>query len=184
MRIDIIKIINLALLFSVCSYANALDTSSEEKICSEIGFKRKTEAFGNCVLELAERNTNTQPSSNPDDATCKKYGFKSGTTDYAKCRQQIDLAREQANQQRLKYEEEQRIYNAQVEEQKKQRQKAASMALLGMGLGMMSGQNPGGGYSNFSGSPPVPPQNLNRTYILPGGKIMNCNSTGSVTNCF
>ncbi len=184
MRTKFIKITNLAIVCLMSASVCAFDTSSEEKICSDIGFKRKTEAFGNCVLDLLERNKSSSLAANdPDDATCKKYGFRQGTSDYAKCRQQIDMAKQQANQDRLRFEEEQRRYKAQLEEQKRQRERAAGMAMLGMGLGMMSGQSPGN-YSNYSATPPSPPQNMNRTYVLPGGKIMNCNTTGSITNCF
>jgi hypothetical protein len=35
--------------------AIALDTSSEEQTCVDIGFKRQTEPFANCVLQLLER---------------------------------------------------------------------------------------------------------------------------------
>ncbi len=184
MRANLIKITYVATLAFLCGHVNALETSSEERTCAEIGFKRKTEAFGNCVLDLLERGKSSSIASNdPDDATCKKYGFRSGTSDYAKCRQQIDMAKQQANQDRIRFEEEQRRYQAQLDEQKKQRERAAGMAMLGMGLGMMSGQNPGG-YSNYSPVTPPSPQSMNRTYMLPGGKIMNCSTTGNITNCF
>ena len=42
----------------LASNATALDTSNEEKTCSEIGFKKKTEAHANCVLELISRKKN------------------------------------------------------------------------------------------------------------------------------
>lgn len=39
----------------IANDAVALDTRLEEKICSEIGFKKKSEAFAECVLELITR---------------------------------------------------------------------------------------------------------------------------------
>lgn len=195
MRTSLIKIVHLLLVPFICINAYAIDTSAEEKTCSEIGFKRKTEAFGNCVLELVQRKggqSNRQPaqtanqspaSNDPDDATCRKYGFRAGTNEYAQCRQQIDQARQDAQRQQAQYEAQQRQYQAQLNEQKQQREAAASMALLNMGLGMMAGGSPA---NNFAPPPvaPQPPQNLNRTYMLPGNRIMTCNTTGTITNCF
>jgi hypothetical protein len=195
MRTSPIRIAKLLFFCIIAGNVFALDTSVEEKTCSEIGFKRKTEAFGNCVLELFQRKggqdarnqsqtAGQAPISNdPDDATCRKYGFKAGTNEYAQCKQQIAQAKQDAQRQQAQYEAQQRQYQAQLIEQKRQRETAASMALLNMGLGMMAGGSP---QTNF-GPPPVapqPPANLNRTYILPGGRMMNCNTTGSITNCF
>ena len=151
------------------------DTSNEEATCQSIGFKRKTEAFANCVLELISRNQSAKESSSndPDDATCRKYGFRPKSNEYAQCRLQIDQARQEGQRQQAQYE-------AQIAEQKKQRSQAAGLALMQMGAGISSGAyNASNGY----GSLPTPP-NPNRTYILPGGRIMNCTTTGSVTNCF
>ena len=116
MRTSINKIVGTLVLlffFTLCGNVYALDTSTEEKTCSEIGFKRKTEAFGNCVLELVQRKggqvnrqssqtVSQSPLSNdPDDATCRKYGFRAGTNEYAQCRQQIDQARQDSQRQQV-----------------------------------------------------------------------------------
>jgi hypothetical protein len=190
MRSTAFKIISLSLIFFT-SHVNALDTTSEEKTCSEIGFKRKTEAFGNCVLELVQRR-GSQPrsqssqvvnSNDPDDATCRKYGFRAGTNEYAQCKQQIDQARLDAQRQQAQFEAQQRQYQSQLDEHKKRRSDAANLAMLQMGLGMMAG----GSSSSNVPPPPVAPQSpqfLNRTYFLPGGQRMTCNSTGNITNCF
>jgi Zn-dependent protease with chaperone function len=49
-----VKVIATASLLFWSSLAICLDTSQEEKVCSDIGFKKKTPAYGECVLELAE----------------------------------------------------------------------------------------------------------------------------------
>jgi len=54
MRSTSFKIIAAASLLFWSSLAICLDTSQEEKVCSDIGFKKKTPAYGECVLELAE----------------------------------------------------------------------------------------------------------------------------------
>lgn len=161
----------------------ALDTSTEEAQCTEIGFKKKTQAYADCVLELLDRRT-TQNGRDPDDATCRKYGFKPKSDNYAACRQQIDMARQDAQRQQAQYEQQQAQYEAQLAERKRERDKQRSLAMLQMGLGMLSGQyNANNAYGTIP-SAPIPPQNLPRTYILPGGKAMSCTTTGTVTSCF
>lgn len=193
MRTAIIKITFLLIAFFGVSIAYALDTSNEEKTCVDIGFERKTEAFGNCVLELVNRGgsgsrqTSQQFSSNsadPDDATCRKYGFRVGTNEYAQCKQQIDQARSDAKRQQAQFEQQQKQYQNQLDAQKKRRSDEANMALLVAGLRLMEG---GRGSNYGSGAvpvAPVAPQIQNRTYILPGGQSMNCSTTGTITNCF
>ena len=162
------------------SQVSSIDTSSEEASCMDLGFKRKTPAFANCVLELMERKENSTASTDPDDATCRKYGFKRKTNEYATCRQQIEQAKVQAAQQQAQYQQQQKQYQAQLDEQKRQRSVAAGLALMQLGTGISSGAY---NANNAYGSLPTPP-NPNRTYILPGGKMMNCTTTGTVTNCF
>jgi hypothetical protein len=161
---------------------SAFDTSAEESTCVDIGFKRKTPAFANCVLQLLERKDASVPqnASDPDDATCRKYGFKPKTNEYATCRQQIDQARAQAAQQQAQYLQQQKQYQAQLDEQQRQRSVAAGLALMQLGTGISSGTY---NANNAYGTMPTPP-NPNRTYILPGGRTMNCTTTGTVTNCF
>ena len=176
------KITIFIFTFFISDLAFSIDTSLEEATCADIGFKRKTESFAKCVLDLVGRQSNqTNTASNdPDDLTCKKYGFKPKTNEYASCRLQIDQARQDAQRQQAQYSQQQQQYQAQQEEQKRQRSVAAGLALMQMGAGISSGAyNPSNGY----GSLPTPP-NLNRTYILPNGKVMNCTTTGTVTNCF
>lgn len=158
----------------------SVDTSSEEAACLDLGFKKKTAPYANCVLELLERKESASASNDPDDNTCRKYGFKRKTNEYATCRQQIDQARAQAAQQQAQYQAQQRQYQAQLDEQKRQRSVAAGLALMQLGTGISSGAY---NANNAYGSIPTPP-NPNRTYILPGGKTMNCTTTGTVTNCF
>jgi hypothetical protein len=174
MRTSIKQIIFCTSL-AFCYNVFALDTSQHEKTCSEIGFKKKTEAHANCVLEILSRQSGSRPtvspsaSSNPDDATCKSYGFKPGTNSYGECRQRLDFSRQQVAQKQREHEEQKRQYDAQLAEQKRQRQAAAGLALMQMSSGLMN--------------PPKPPPPTNQTIVTPGG-IVNCHTTGTVTNCF
>jgi len=186
------RILASSVFFTFCvGQATALDTSREEAECQEIGFKKKTPAFANCVLELVDRrggSSRSTPSApnggDADDATCKKYGFKPKTDNYALCRQQIDVARQQAQQQQAQYAQQKADYEAQLAAQQKERDRRKNMAMLQMGLGLLSGQY--NSSNSFGALPqaPVPPANQNRTYLLPGGKMMNCSTSGSVTTCF
>jgi hypothetical protein len=187
MRTTTIQVIFISALFWACP-SFGLDTSTQEKTCAEIGFKKKTESFGNCVLELVSRggvgSSQSNQSNDPDDATCKKYGFRPSTNEYAQCRLQIDQARADAQRQQAQFEQQQKQYQDQLDAQKKRRSDAANMAMLSMGLGMMAG---GGANNSVSGAVPVAPiapPIQNRTYTLPGGQRMNCTTTGTITNCF
>ena len=184
-------VILIVLLFCV-GLAHALDTSEQELACQDIGFKKRTPAFANCVLELMERRSAQKPepiqtynSNDPDDATCQKYGFKPRTNEYSNCKQQIDLARQQAQQQQAQYEEQKRQYDAQMAEYKKRRETAASLALMQCGLNMMSTGNCSG-VRNVGPAPiaPMAPSYGPRTYYLPGNRVMTCTTSGNITNCF
>lgn len=116
----------------------------------------------------------------PDDLKCKSFGFKFGSKDYGECRIKLEAIASQNIQQQKADElkkqqfdaqlaEQKRALDAQVDAQKRQRQLQASQALLN--------------YSQTLSNPaPVAP--ANQTYIMPSGKMMNCTTTGTTTNCF
>lgn len=175
-----LAILGSSLAFFLAFPAHAIDTSEEEAQCLDIGFKRKTTAFANCVLELVDRRgSSVSQTQDPDDVTCRKYGFKPKTDNYAACRQQIDQARQQAQQQQAAYAQQKAEYDALVAEQKREKDRQRGLALLQIAAGLSSGRS-----NPMLPSAPTPPQNYNRTYILPGGKMMNCNTVGSTTTCF
>jgi len=59
MRTQIFKVIVLLFIAPILSPAFAFDTSTEEKTCSEIGFKPRTEKFENCVSEPYSHKNNS-----------------------------------------------------------------------------------------------------------------------------
>ena len=184
----------VAILTMLGGQAIALDLTKHQQTCSEIGFKPKTPAFGECVLELHGRDSKTNSSKpaqanstqtvtpqqnargdgTPDHATCAKYGFQAGTTEYSQCRMQIDTARKQA-------EEQERQYQDQLAAQARAKEEAQGEALFLLGMGMLSGAQPNRRSNNF---PLIQPPRRNHTYTLPNGRIMTCNTNGSFTNCF
>lgn len=178
---SIIKITLVVLVLGV-NVSWALDTSSEENTCAEIGFKRKTEPFANCVLELVRRKSNKAPvsaapppvvSSNPDDAICLNNGYKPGTNEFTQCRLQINNAKAQA-----------------AKEAQDQKEAAAYRELGAVGARMMASPSPYffqglGAALNGQVAPGPPPMDMSgpRIYNLPGGKTLNCTTMGNVTNC-
>ena len=196
MRSVTLKIILLCLSFVVSSPSFGIDTKEEEKTCTDIGFKKKTESFANCVLELINRkgstrttaqSTQTQTiSNNPDDITCNNYGFKIGTNDFAQCRQQINTARQQAQLQQQQYEQQKRQYDEQQALIEKERKRQQSQRLFDMSQRLASGQSLTDVGRAGMGLPPLQQPTLpsNQTFVMPNGRTMTCTTTGSITNCF
>jgi len=141
MRTPIIKValVALGLLGGVVFAANL---SEYEKTCQELGFKKRTPAYGECVLELDRRAKGSQAQGervraeqqqrqdaqqqqraqeedlargdgSADHQTCYQYGFRLGTPHYAECRQKIDLARQDLAARQRAYDEDMRRYEEQ-----------------------------------------------------------------------
>lgn len=170
MRTSIIKINFFLFAFlSLPIAANGL--AQHETTCIELGFKKRTPAYGECVLELHRRESNSksqgvssyQIGENPknqvqtqlngdgtvEHQTCNRFGFVIGTSSYSECRLKIDIAkREQAQKQvayeaeQRRYQEELRRYEAQVAELEKERERRKGEAMLRFGLALMGGTSP------------------------------------------
>ena len=202
----------VATLLMVGSQAMALDLTNYENICAEIGFKKKTPAFGECVLELHSREgktspakqkqvqaTNNQGDGTPDHETCVKYGFQAGSSDYSQCRMQIDIAKkEQAqNQARFeadqrRYEEEKRQYDVRVAEFEKEKERRRGLAMMQFGAALASGTsrsftenlaNAGRQSLGLAPAPPRQPSIQNFTITTPGG-MRSCTVMRNHINCF
>jgi hypothetical protein len=187
MRVTAIKIIFAGFAFWTC-IAQAIDLSSYEQTCQEIGFKRKTPAFGECVLDLAERagQTSSAPMST-DDQTCQKYGFKPKTQAFAECKFKLDMAKQEGAQAQEKYAREKAEYDRQVAAMQREQEKARAMKQLELGLRMMGGQSPVNAINSVgTGAPIAPsmPSPINQTITTPSGRMINCTTIGNNTNCF
>jgi hypothetical protein len=187
MRSTFIKIV-LSLLVLIPEIALSLDTLDEEKKCKEIGFKKNTEAYGNCVLELIDRKKSESSisavSNDADGQLCLRYGYKPNTNDFANCKLKIDQARADAASRQAAYDENKRQFDAQMAEYQRQKAIAANMALMQCGLNMMSGASCSGARV---GPPPIAPRPLSpmtQTITMPSGRTVNCTTTGSITNCY
>lgn len=121
-----------------------------------------------------------------DDRKCQSYGMKPGTSTYGNCRFQLDLVRRQENaafdaeeRQRAAQKElidvQNRQARRQAEENEKSERRRNAAAMIGAGAALLGG-------------PQIPSQQPNvtktETIRLPSGRIMNCTTTGSITNCF
>lgn len=175
--------------FALVTAANATDLSSYEAICKDIGFKKKTEAFGECVLELAEReqsSKSSQPTS-ADDQTCQKYGFKPKTQAFAECKFKLDMGKKESAQAQEKYAREKAEYDRQVAAMQREQEKARAMKQLELGLRMMGGQSPVNAINSVGTNAPIAPSipsPINQTITTPSGRMINCTTIGNNTNCF
>ena len=120
MKIDTNKLY-LMLTFSLASHvAIAMDTSAQEKICRDIGFKPKTEKFASCVIELISRNQNIERSQAAQQ--------QSNRNDQAIAEQLRIQNEREAERMRIEQERE-----AKAAEQRK------NQALINFGLSLMGG---------------------------------------------
>lgn len=121
-----------------------------------------------------------------DTRLCQKYGFKMGTSDFASCRLQISLARDQMSK-LAAIATQQQIQNAQIQAAQKAAANAAeSQALFELSSRMLSGQ---GAFEALSGIGsgqtfvPTPSRSDTQTFRLPNGSIFSCTQLGSYVSC-
>lgn len=191
------------LLGGLISFDLSAETLTEyESVCKEIGFKPKTENYGDCVLELKKRvgskNLSQQLKRNSnvsnkekgdggaDDATCQKYGFEPSTQNYAECRLKIDMVRKQIELQQDQFNTQMELYRKQEADIEDQQSRRFWAGVAGIGFGMMRGSTPVDSYRQSIGLPPAPPAVQNYTITMPNGRTTNCSymtNTRSM-NCF
>jgi hypothetical protein len=181
-----------------------------EKTCEEIGFKRKTVAFGECVLELDRREKNAgsvskQRANAPlltditsgqnltheqaeDDRVCQSYGFAVNTPQIAECRFKIKLLREENIRRQEAYEQQMAEYQARLDAIQKDREREKALRQLEFGVRLLGGQQPVDAARSIGnmGLPALPtrPQSTLQTIILPGGRAVTCSMNGNIVNCF
>lgn len=167
------------------SIADELD--SYKATCKEIGFKPKTTAFGDCVLELKRRSepdailenqknnpitsSKSKSDGSADDKTCQKYGFKFEEESYKKCRLDLKIAADEASaklaqyeiqkrayeQQAREYDEQKRLYQAKLYEAESQKKREETWNLLTFGAALINGSSLGDSAYALRGQP-VPPR--------------------------
>jgi hypothetical protein len=197
------KLLLLFLLFfsSIC-LADVLE--DYKSACKDIGFKPKTEKFGDCVIEFKKRDGNSNlgqsknsasNNQNPSDVKqCIDFGYKQGTDGFAQCLQKFSIYRQyqaeenrKYSQQLAEYQERKAAYDEEVAIQK-------NLKLMQFGLNMAAGTSPyaseniGNAGRMSLGLPPLPPsqpqvQNFSITN-LKSGQMTHCSATGNLINCY
>ena len=122
-----------------------------------------------------------------DDLLCKKYGLKPLTNGYAECRMRLDLAKRESLAAQEKYAQEKAAYDKQVEAIQNERKRQQAMKQLELGLRMMGGQSPINAVNSLGTNTPIAPSMpspINQTITMPNGRMVNCTTVGSMTNCF
>jgi hypothetical protein len=137
--------------------------------------------------KAAEERLIREGDGSADDLLCKKYGFKPQTNGYAECRMKIDFAKTESKRQQEQYEREQREYQRQLAEIEREKERRRGAAFLELGARMMGGQSPINALGSLGTGAPIAPSRpvpINQTITLPGGRMINCTTMGSMTNCF
>lgn len=122
-----------------------------------------------------------------EDLLCKKYGFKPQTNGYAECRMKIDFAQAESKRQQEQYEREQAEYQRQLAAIEREKERRRGAAFLELGARMMGGQSPINALGSLGTGAPIAPSRpapINQTITLPGGRMINCTTMGTMTNCF
>ncbi len=142
------------------AYAGVRDTSKEEMICKNIGFKPKTTEFADCVVELVSRADKKIPSSSvsvpksngsavaqafsPNENLCLSYGFKVKTDAFSECLMRLDEAQRQEQIRHEQYQMQLKQYQKQIadyEARKKELERERNGRLLmALGLSIMNPQ--------------------------------------------
>jgi len=199
----------LIVLSALCAgvvFANTL--AEHEATCAELGFKKRTPAYGECVLELHSRPSSNQSKrvevrrndeiavrgdGSPDHQTCLGFGFVAGTPPYSDCRMKISIAKREAEQRQAAFDAEQAQYQERLAAFEKEKQRRQGMAMLQFGSALASGTSPyfsenlgnaGRATLGIAPAPPTRPQIQNFTITGPNGRMTNCNVIGNAVNCF
>ncbi len=171
-------------------------TAQEEKNISlnEQKFKADLMRQENQKLAAEERRKKIEEDrvvkegdGTPDDLMCKRYGLKPQTASYTDCRMKLDFARTENARQQQQYEREQAEYEKRVAEIQREREKQRAMRQLELGLRMMGGQSLGDAVNSVGTGAPIAPSRpspVTQTITLPNGRMINCTTFGTITNCF
>jgi hypothetical protein len=117
-------------------------------------------------------------------SACDSFGFERGTEAHAECAMKLYMNEQNQdvanaitssnNQQTAALARQQAVQEATLKEQKRIRELEAALRGVQIGIGIMNGT------TSSSNSAPT---TQTHTYTI-NGQIINCTTTGSVTNCF
>jgi len=139
------------------------------------------------IVKKEEERIAREGDLSPDDLLCKKYGLKPQTNGYAECRMRLDFAKAESIKQQQQYEREQAAYQEQMAGIQKERERQRAMKQLELGLRIIGGQSPVDAVNSVGTGAPIAPRAptpTNQTITLPNGRMINCSTFGTMTNCF
>jgi hypothetical protein len=173
------KLITLLLLLSFLSICSAEDTTEYEKLCADIGYKKKTEGFGNCVIEFvarskqAEKSQSSNTDGSAEDIQCQRFGFKPNTKEYSNCRMSLELSNRQSAQAMQENRELQIQLQRQTEAYQRAHADESSRRWLQLSQDLLKPNT-------------VAPMHTdtNHTIRLPNGRQVHCDTFGTNTNCY
>jgi hypothetical protein len=181
------NVIISTLLFLISATTAWAELAPMKEQCEALGYKPKTEKFGDCVMELHSRAKSLLSSSPPRGLSaeanqCVQMGFKVDTSEMGACQIQLKQLAIQQNQ----FEMQRRAYDEQARLAQKQRGLDQAQVLLGIAnqaFGAASGVPQGAATpraSQWMGLPaPVPPMRV----IPPSGKPFTCSYQGPTLVC-
>lgn len=135
------------------------------RACDSFGFQRGTDAHAQCAMQLYINEQNQATSS---QASAQQRDQRQANSEQQKRVQEALLA-----SQRQQLARQEAIQEAILKEQERVRRMEQSMKLIELGTGIATGSLGGSSTSNMQ----------SHTYTI-NGQIINCTTTGSVTNCF
>jgi hypothetical protein len=127
---------------------------------------------GNTVAGRFQNGDFISDDSDPDHATCVKFGYAGNSTEYSSCRRQIEVAKQRAREEEVAYRQKLAQIEQQIEADRKEAAMLRGLSAIALGAGIVSLPTP-------TYAPPSPMH----TYTLPGGRSMTCTTWGAFTNC-
>jgi hypothetical protein len=183
-----IKMVNKSGFETVKSITIAVLSEKEKKEIAEEARKEKARLEKERLAQkLEEERIAKEGDGTTEDLLCKKYGLKPLTNGYAECRMRLDFAKAESQKKQEQYEKEKAEYDRQVAAIQKEREKQRAMRQLELGLRMMGGQSPIDAVNSVGTGAPIAPSRptpINQTITMPNGRMINCTTFGTNTNCF
>jgi hypothetical protein len=170
-------------LLPILTWANEKAFSEAQVFCAEIGFKKNTEKFQNCVLDIYEKNKDVSTSNVAAQkftdinvySECMVLGFRQGSSELLQCYTKLKEIKSQ-----------QLIGSRAIDSANTATSKAVEIEqakiLLGIaaqGFGLAAGQNQQGRNPVILNQPVQPPVR----FITPSGNSYNCTTMGSSITC-
>lgn len=150
------------------------DGSYEDRKCKEFGFKYKTASYAECRLKLTTLASQTIERE----------------AEYERQQKQVEQQQRQAEQQMKVQErylaEQNRIAREQLALQEKEAKRAGTQRALDTSLRLLGGQSPADAVISTGTGAPIRPANSSNSQLIqmPNGKMMNCTTSGGLTQCY